>query len=60
MSQLHDKCPQGNASAMQNIYGKLFDNTGQNIVTIFFLKRRPEVGVKMTHRTKYCQDFSKT
>ena len=49
MSQLHEKCSQGNASSMQYIRGKLFDNTGQNFFTIF-QKPRPEAWVKMAKK----------
>ena len=33
---------------MRHIYGMLFDNTGQPIFTIFFLKLRPESMVTVT------------
>ena len=39
--------PQVNATIMQDIWGKLFDNTGRTFFTII-LKPRPEVKVKMT------------
>ena len=35
-------------SSMRHIYGTLFDNTGQPIFTIFFLKLRPESKVTVT------------